>query len=44
MPLAYRRDFATIGLDGYAWQLWGLHHFRWLLGLRAHGDVERMGG
>ena len=44
MPPAYRRGFATIGLDGYAWQLWGLHHFRWLLGLRAHGDGCGGGG
>ena len=22
-PPAYRRDFANIGLDGHAWQLWG---------------------
>lgn len=22
----------------------GLHRFRWLRGLRAHGDVERMSG
>ena len=25
VPPAYRRDFAIIGLGGYAWQLWGLH-------------------
>lgn len=37
MPPAHRRDFANIGLDGYAWRLWGLHRFQWLLGLRAHG-------
>ena len=39
MPPAHRRDLANIGLDGYAWQLWGLHRFRCLLGMRAHGDV-----
>ena len=52
VPPAYRRDFANIGLGGYAWQLWGPHRFRWLLGLRAHeavqlrcrrGDVEHTG-
>ena len=25
MPPAYRRDFANIGLGGYAWPLWGSH-------------------
>lgn len=39
-PPAHRRDLANIGLDGHAWQLWGLHRFRWLRGLRAHGDVR----
>ena len=34
-PPAYRRDFAIIGLDGYAWQLRSPHRFRWLLGLLA---------
>ena len=24
MPPAHRRDLANIGLDGYAWQLWGV--------------------
>ena len=28
MPPAHRRDLANSGLDGYAWQLWGLHRFR----------------
>jgi len=27
VPPAYRRDFATIGLGGHAWQLWGPHRF-----------------
>ena len=27
MPPAYRRDFANIGLDGYAWRLWGSASF-----------------
>ena len=28
MPPAYRRDFATIGLDGYAWQLCDPHRLK----------------
>lgn len=29
VPPTYRRDFADIGLGGYAWQLWGgPHRFR----------------
>ena len=40
VPPAYRRDLASIGLGGYAWQLWGPHRFRWLPGLRAHGGVR----
>lgn len=35
VPPAHRRDFANIGLNGYAWRLWGLYRFRWLLGLLA---------
>lgn len=37
MPPAYRRDFATIGLEGYAWQLWGCTVFNGCL------DCGRMG-
>ena len=40
VPPAYRRDFATIGLDGRARRLWGPYRFRWLRGLRAHGGVR----
>ena len=27
-PPAYRRDFANIGLGGYAWRLWGPHRLK----------------
>ena len=28
MPPAHRRDLVNIGLDSYAWQLWGLHRLK----------------
>ena len=28
LPPAYRRDLASIGLGGYAWQLWGPHRLK----------------
>lgn len=27
VPPVHRRDFANIGLDGYAWRLWGSASF-----------------
>ena len=35
VPPAYRRDFANIGLDGYAWQLWGLQRI-WAYALQLY--------
>lgn len=35
MPPAYRRDLASIGLGGYAWQLWGPHRLKRLRLARA---------
>ena len=37
---AYRRDFANIGLDGYAWQLWGAASFSMAAWVVGAGDVR----
>ena len=40
VPPAYRRDLANIGLDGYAWRLWGLHRFRCWIYVCVDADAK----
>ena len=40
MSPAYRRDFANIGLDGYAWQLWGPHRFDGRINVYVDADAK----